>query len=242
MKIALTITHCKRLELLKIVLSDFINYINGLDLISDVILYDDSGTESDRVEILKLIMTLFKGKKIQFRFYNPEDILSKRRHRFIMSQWIVDISEYDYIFHLEDDWEMTSNINLNEIIDVFENNPIVGYIGLTHDKPRWVPDVYGSQVLYKDFWKWNFKKSLGDYWFSPKNSNKKYYNWPGFSLRPGMFNVKNILTLGDIPDVDAFEYYFGLLYSENYDYFFYKNSIFDHIGDTSAYKLNNSKR
>jgi hypothetical protein len=67
------------------------------------------------------------------------------------------------------------------------------------------------------------------YWFTQPNSDKRMPNWPHFGLRPGLFDVKKINTLPEIPDCNEFEYNFGIEYSKKYISILYNTSRNDTI-------------
>ena len=72
-----------------------------------------------------------------------------------------------------------------------------------------------------------------------------YINWPHFSLRPGVFSVERIESLGNFEsegDV-SFELEFANKYVTKFHTYIHKVCICEHIGDmNSSYDLNNSKR
>lgn len=244
-KIILTITSSKRYDLLQKTISTFVRHCKDIDLIEEIFLFDDSSTDVDRVKNYLLLYENFKNKKIKFIFFDEKSFDNPRRHRNIINIWKNQIKDYDFVFHLEDDWECLMDFTLTDPINILTKSDEIASCGFSYKKFVWLPSDYGDLItINDDYWVWPYNSNLPDgYWFTQPNSDKRMPNWPHFGLRPGLFDVKKINTLPEIPDCSEFEYNFGIEYSKKYISILYKDEIFLHIGnDNSSYSLNNSDK
>ena len=243
MNIALTITSSKRFDLLNDTINTFFKYCVDSDKITEIILFDDSSDDVDRFRMYSLLYKKFK-KSIKFVFFD-KDSFNDKRHRNIINIWKKEIKNFDYVFHLEDDWNCLSNFSILKTIEVLNKNPEVAYCGFSKESPEWVPEnLNGLKIIDNEYWLWPYNPEVTtDFWFSPSGSGRKLYNWPNFSLTPGLHDVKKLNELGEIPDVLNFEYAFGVEYSKKFKTMYHVDNIFSHTGGgNSAYDLNKSLR
>jgi hypothetical protein len=243
--VALTITASKRYNLLQRTITTFVKYCKDLDLFDEIILFDDSSSDVDRIKTYVLLYEHFKDKKIKFIFFDEKSFNNTKRHRNIINIWKNEIKHYDFVFHLEDDWECLKDFTLKEPINILRESDKIGSCGFSYEKFIWLPSDYGELVTINDeYWVWPYNSNLSEgYWFTQPNSEKRIPNWPHFGLRPGIFDVKKMNTLPEIPDSFNFEYMFGMEYSKKYISVLHNDLIFSHIGENiSTYDLNNSER
>ena len=133
---ALTITSCKRSEHFKKTLISFDRYCKDKDLIDLIIWYDDNSTSEDRVEMLKILLSIFENKKIITNFFSENSFNTKKRHKEIMNLWKTDITNLslDYVFHTEEDFEYVSEFSISEAIEFLKNKEDVAMVGFSQEK------------------------------------------------------------------------------------------------------------
>lgn len=264
-KVILTMTCSKRLHLFKKVLPSFKDHCLDLDLLSKILIYDDSSSEQDRKEMKDLATELFPDKNIEFKYFN--EIPTKYRHAYIMQNWYEDIAEHAYVFHLEDDRIMNLDFYLGEMINLMENDETVGMVNISQTRrnfPKEFLDQFQLDVEYpknEDYWIWPYVKTkdCGEALFYDdvrcEEGSKEYgfsyfeyfINYAGFGLQPCLMDVNRIRTIEKFKLVDSLEADFGKRYSEKYITICYKQSKSTHVGahwfqESSAYDMNNSLR
>jgi len=252
-KIILTITSCKRYELLVRTISSLVKHCQDFNLISEILIYDDSSDENDRVKIFLDVKKFFKGKKISFKFFEKDSFNSNRRHMEIMKIWKEDINNFDYVFHLEDDWEFIEDFKLEDAVQILKENEEFAMAGFSWEEKKFPKDIFTPRV-FGNFWEWYYsdKHELLEPLFLdevemkylPEGHWVKYINWPYFGFRPAIHDIKKINTLGTFNDnMDSFELEFAIRYAKQYKSILHKRRICYHIGDElSSYTINNSNR
>lgn len=239
----LTITTCKRYDLLEKTIKSFVKHCTDFKEISDVILYDDSSTDEDRRKIFDLLYSNFKYSKLTFRLFHQHSFLTDRRHLEIMKIWKEDISSYDYVFHLEDDWEFFKDFSLSNSVDILRNNTEIAYCGFNRGLIKDKDNNY-SVESNNGFWTWVYDntKDYSDL-FIDEYSGNNIPNWPYFTFTPGVHDVTKLNTLSNFSNSkDFFERDFGKRYAKYFKSCFNIEQIVTHIGHLSAYELNNSNR
>jgi hypothetical protein len=227
-------------------------------IISEIHWLDDSSCESDRLDMYNTLKSNFENVSIIKHFFNKNDISNKNRHSVIMNKWlnIINKSNSDYVFHLEDDWRFYSLFNISDAITLNKNNPVYTYIGFSKSFPNF-PVEYYPKNIFNDFWEtvYDESKPLRDNLFVDFVNGIKYdincwityLNWPYFSLTPGVHNSRKLLDVGEFninsdPTL-GFELEFAIRYKDaGYKSAMHKNFICKHIGEISAYNLNESIR
>lgn len=264
-KVILTMTCSKRLHLFKKVLPSFKQYCLDLDLLSKILIYDDSSSEEDRNQMKSLALELFPDKNIEFKYFN--EIPTKYRHAYIMQNWYEDISNFEYIFHLEDDRIMNLDFSLGEMIKLMQEDDTVGMVNISQTKRNFSKeflDEHNLDVEYsknEDYWIWPYVKTkdCGEALFYDdircEEGSKEYgfsyfeyfINYAGFGLQPCLMDVDRIRSIEKFKLVNSLEADFGKRYSEKYITICYKQSKSTHIGapwfqENSAYDMNDSLR
>ncbi len=258
-------TCSKRLHLFKRVVPSSKQHCLDLDLVSKILIYDDSSSEEDRKEMTEIVNNLFPDKDIEFKYFN--DIPTQYRHAYIIQHWYEDIANFDYVFHLEDDRIMNLDFLLQEIINIMENDESVGIVNISQVKRKFPQDLineYGLKIEYpknENYWIWPYikTKECGEMLFYDdvrcEEGSKEYgfnyfeyfINYAGFGLQPGLMNINRIRSIEKFKLVDSLEADFGKRYSEKYITLCHNQSKSSHIGSvwfqqTSAYDMNNSLR
>jgi len=257
-KVSLVVTSCKRINLLRRVFNAFKVFCNDIDVIDDIIFFDDSSSDPDKMEMSELLDIHFpKQNKIITHFY-PESFPDTYRHARILNEWrnkLIEINS-EYCFILEDDYLFVDFFNISETIDLLENYPEYGYVGFAQSYKRFPSDIRPREI--GDYWEWHYDES------KPINANlfldetsaiqnltpnlwMTYINWPSFSLRPGTHHVSRLLGIGEFSttydrDNMRTELEFAIRWSKKYKSLVHKRFHIINLGfdsSTSAYNLNN---
>lgn len=244
MKVILTITTCKRIDFFKRTINSFLENCDSKDLIDEVMIFDDSSSNDDRHSMFEIIMEKFHDKKISFVFFEEKSFDTNLRHREIIKIWKKKIEEFDFCFHLEDDWECLKKFKFEEDIEFLKKNKKILAINYTHNLPTYQPEIlnFGNSERY---WRYPYEENLVkvDYWWNSYFDDTVHYLVPPFSLRPSIFDVKKLRNL-EIANTHNFEYHTGILMGEKYDLYLTNELIFKtfSLENESAYIINNSKR
>lgn len=213
-KVSLSITSSKRLPLLKRVLRAFAVFCNDIEDIDDVIFFDDSSSQQEKSEMESLIRELFPTKNIIIEHFYPDSFTDSYRHSRILNRWREVLVETgsNYCFHLEDDYLFVDFFDLETGVHVLNLNDECGYVGYFQSYKKF-PQEFQPKIFKINetrFWEWIYKTELpinehlfiddvgaiqtlnnnGDFWMM-------YINWPHFSLRPGIHDVKKLLSIGE---------------------------------------------
>jgi len=118
--ISLTITTCKRFSLFERTINSFYNNCVDRDLISHIFHYDDSSSDFERKEMFLLLKKLFPKVMLTSITFQPSDFNTRKRHLEIMKVWKTNNEKFnfDYVFHLEDDWLFQQNFRLLDGINL----------------------------------------------------------------------------------------------------------------------------
>jgi hypothetical protein len=253
--IALTITGCKRPELFKNTIESLCDKIRDIHLIDTIIHYDDSSDEDSRKYMRDILYSNFPDKLICFRYFNKESFKSEKRHMCVMNHWLEDLNRLgvDYVLHTEDDWLYINDFSIADAILILSRDEQCGQVGLSQPIRKFPDDV--NVELMGDYWKWYYSPDLpllhnlfmDDTIIEMSNIPGfwcYFINWPHFSLRPGVFSVDRITSVGNFSsDGDSFELNFAIEYANKFHNYLHKSPICLHIGDSnSSYDLNDSKR
>lgn len=250
--LALTITTCKRIDLFLKTIRSFTENCLDLHSITTIIHYDDSSNPEDRKRMYNELLFLFPNVIIYNVYFNNEDIKSNRRHLEIMKIWKSQVMLFDYVFHLEDDWLFVKKFNLQEGIDLLKNNPDVALVGYSWERKIFPSNLFVPKQI-GNFWEWFYSDKFvineplfideTEMKYLPENHWVKYINWPYFGFRPGIHDIKKINQLENFNDsMSSFELEFAIRFSKNFKSFLHNDRICYHIGQESAYDINNSNR
>ena len=253
--IALTITSCKRLELFLKTIDSLSNNLIDKELIELIIHYDDSSSNEDRSVMSTKLQEKFPNTRILRKFYQKDCIQSDKRHRHIMRDWMSNIQSLniEYVFHIEDDWLFEHNFNLTDALDILKNNPEVALVGFAQ-LLRNPPLEFEKPKQIGNFWQWIYMADrptqdllFMDYDEMSKSEIPGYWcyfiNWPYFSFRPGLHDVKKLSQLNNFSEEgESFELEFAKEFAKKFKSYNHITRICRHIGDISSYKLNESKR
>lgn len=257
-KISLAITSCKRLHLLSRVLKAFTVFCEDMHIIDNVIFFDDSSTEEDKLKMGVLLSELFPAQNRIITHFYKDSFNDTYRHARILNNLREKLIETntEYFFLLEDDYLFVDFFRISENINLLEEYPEYGYAGFAQSFKKFPDHIKPKQI--GEYWEWYYDKSqalncnlfldessaiqqiIPDIWMT-------YINWPSFTLRPGTHHVERFLSIGEFSttydrDNMRTELEFAIRWSEKYKSLFHKRFHIINLGfdsSTSAYNLNN---
>lgn len=259
-KVIFTITACCRPDMLQTTIRSFAAFCQDMDVIDEIYYLDDSSKASDRTMAIDAFKQIF-NKPIIFKFAEKESFPDKNRHARMLNIWRHCISEAgaDYIFHTEDDFKFYNHFTIGETIDIMENNTEYAYMGFGYSWKNFPKDMMPKKII-GNFWETVYfeDRPLNDLLFldeagAVQNGGNQwrfwmyYLNWPYFSLRPGVHHAKKLLSVGEFLVSNdkniSMELEFSIRWTKlGYKSMMYKHFCAQHIGNISAYELNQSSR
>ena len=205
-KITVTLTHYKRLDLLKETLDSFFS-TNNYD-IDQLLIIDDSGEEYYSNEIKKL----YSNATV---IENKENIGQRRSIDILLEN-----CNNEYIFHLEDDWLFDSDSNnyIESSMKILKNNPNIYQVHMRHQHDD--PNPCIGEVNYIDNVGFRF---LDNNWRDC---------WTGFSFNPGLrrkSDIKKMFPNGLIEYKDEMQ---ASIHTKKFNYKAVRleNTVCRHIG------------
>ena len=257
-KVSLAITSCKRLHLLRRVLKAFTVFCEDLEIIDNVIFFDDSSTDLHKFEMERILHDLFPNQNRIITHFYPDSFSDTYRHARILNVLREKLTETqsDYLFLLEDDYLFVDFFRISENIDLLEEYTEYGYAGFAQSFKKFPDHIKPKEI--GEYWEWYYDKDqqincnlfldessaiqqlMPDLWMT-------YINWPSFTLRPGTHHVERFLSIGEFSttydrDNMRTELEFAIRWSEKYKSLFHKRFHIVNLGfdsSTSAYNLNN---
>lgn len=168
--ITLTITTFKRTKLLFRTLHSFFNTCLDLDLIERYLMIDDGTSEED----LKKIKNTFPCFEIH---KNPNKGQASSINR------IIDMTQTDWFFHIEDDWLFLKRDNyIRKLFDIAHTNLYINNITLRSWKGDVVSHNRGEYILHRfDF---------------PNPDINEDSNWFGLTFNPSLNYLPIMKRLG----------------------------------------------
>lgn len=140
--IDITMTATRRPELIWKTLDTFLSRYffrsNNCRLIINV---DPVGRDMRSFEIIELCKKYFQNIICRC----PKEPSFPRAFKWVWSQ-----ADADFVFHLEDDWELLRFVNLNKMIEIMEINPDLAILRLP-----WKPTGQDSAKNWRYFFPWN---------------------------------------------------------------------------------------
>ena len=257
-KISLAITSCKRLHMLRRVLKAFTVFCEDMDIIDNVIFFDDSSTDLHKFEMERILHDLFPNQNKVITHFYADSFSDTYRHARILNHLREKLTETqsDYFFLLEDDYLFVDFFRIAENINLLEAYPEYGYAGFAQSFKKFPDHIKPKEI--GEYWEWYYDKDqqincnlfldeasaiqqlMPDLWMT-------YINWPSFTLRPGTHHVERFLSIGEFSttydrDNMRTELEFAIRWSEKYKSLFHKRFHIVNLGfdsSTSAYNLNN---
>jgi len=162
----ITMTACRRSEIVDRTLDSFckkmFNKLNPLD-VRLVVNIDPIGTDKDSNAVFEVCKRYFKTVLANF----PKTPDFPKAFKWC---WLNTVNEF--VFHLEDDWELLLDVDINDMIALMEETPSLAYLRL----PRWRTDESACKN-WGHWFPWN-----GKYFQCPKNER----SYLGFSGHPAL--------------------------------------------------------
>ena len=234
-KIFLSITTCKRLDLFKQTMNSVLNTWLDINKVDYFFCVDDNSSEKDQ--------EYMKDKYSFFKFYLKTN--EERGHRTSMNIIWKKINKLKpkYWIHLEDDWLFFKEDNyVQRSVDILEKYASNNIHQILFN--RNYAELYSG-------WNINGGKLLGNGVLKHEKRDdvvgRNCAYWPHYSFRPSMVNVKVILELGNFNTPNNFfeRDYADKYYEKGYLSAFFNGICSQHIGKltsdktgTNAYTLN----
>lgn len=148
MNISITMTAALRVDLLRRTLESFCKNIDGLSRFSLYINVDPAPANAD-CELKDIVETVSQ-------FFPVFNVNAPSEPNFsIAVKWLWQQACTDFIFHLEDDWELTKKIELDYLMKMFDNNPELLQIRLRDKSVRNHNNFcLGPSILRKQLYKY----------------------------------------------------------------------------------------
>lgn len=269
-KVTIVITSCKRLRLLRRVIYALAACCEDIDIVDEILFFDDRSSEGDRNEMLRLFREYFPNTPVYYIFFEESSFESKfwhYRHAMVLNtvrRRLIEMNS-DYYLHLEDDYQYMTSFRISDSIDVLMKSDEHAYV-CHYQNWKHFPKEYNIKWV-GNFWEWYYDPNLPynvpmfedrilalqEATLSPHDyvlgTWIKYQNWPHYSLRPGVHDVKKFLSIGEFStDYDfrttSVEFEFALRWLKKYKMLCVKNfhilnlaPNFTINSELSAYKL-----
>lgn len=259
-KISLTIMSCKRLHFLRRVIKAFSVFCLDSNIIDDIIFFDDSSTIEDKKEMEELLSQYFPITNKVIIHFDEHSFPDNYRHARVLNSWrdMLIKHDSDYSFLLEDDYLFVDLFKISEAIDALNLDEKYAFFSYAQSYKRFPDNI--KPIEYENYWEWYYDPNL------PLNENLfvddvsalqvqipnlwlTYINWPSFSLRPGVHNIKKLLSIGEFSTTfnskeTKVELEFAERWSKKYKSLCHKRFHIINLGfdpSTSSYTINNSK-
>jgi len=250
MNILLTITTCKRIDLFKQTLFSFFEKCLDSYKIQEILIVDDNSSDEDKIEMIQFIKQF--NKPTYFVFKNKYS-KGHAKSMNIIRNFILN-SNYDFIFHLEDDWYFFKENNFLTIAqEILNENENIGQCLINENYKEDINDIIvGGKKIYStrnnEFILHEHVKTIDEKkeWENKFGCLPNCNYWPHFSLRPSL--IKKEIFKNNIFDESKgvhFEMKFAFEYEKYYKSVFFSDVYCTHIGKktyehnkNNAYSLN----
>jgi len=261
-KVTIVVTSCKRFHLLRRTLYALSACCEDLNIVDEILFFDDRSSLEDRQQMLKLFGEYFDKIPVHYLFfgeYSFKPEFKNYRHAMVLNtvrRRLIEMNS-DYYLHLEDS------------IDVLSKHEEYAYV-CHYQNWKHFPKEYNIKWV-DNFWEWYYDSNLPmnmamfedkilalqEATLSPHEYVHRtwirYQNWPHYSLRPGVHDVKKFLSIGEFStDYDinttSVEFEFALRWIKKYKTLCVKNfhvlnlaPNFTINSEASAYQLTYAK-
>jgi glycosyltransferase involved in cell wall biosynthesis len=217
-RVALTMTTCKRPELFERTIESFLRCCTDHQRIVEWICVDDNSTAEDRARM-----------KARFPFFTwvwKDEQSRGHAHSMNLLSDLVRVGNFDYVLHLEDDWEFFETRNwISDALAVLARERDCGQVLFNRNYAE-IPgdgDIVGG-VLRETADGLRYRLHVHDTLTSPGRSCAW---WPHFSLRPSLMRAGLFERVGRFdPSSDHFE----LDYAKRYMQAGLRSAFLDTIG------------
>lgn len=172
-------TAVRRPEIIYKTLSSFANNLFNQELLESsrlIINIDPVGGPKECIDLIKDICYSFFLDRVTFRI--PE-----KPNFSAAFKWLWKQTTADYVFHLEDDWELIRRININEIINVLDSESDLSLMRLPMFRSG-----FSIMKNWNRFYPWN-----GKYFECPKELKRSV----GFCGHPSIIKKEFIKAIVD---------------------------------------------
>lgn len=252
--IALTITSCKRPDEFEITIDSLCEKMLDMYLVDTIIHYDDCSDEVARQRMRTKLNSKFPDKLIAYRTFEKESFSTNKRHMSVMNHWLDDLKRLgvDLVFHTEEDWLYTNEFRIADAMTLMSQIDNCAQVGVSQIMRRFPDDI--PIKTYGNFWEWPYLPQMGitenlfmDHVVMEEFDVPGFWcyfiNWPHFSLRPGLYDVKMLDSVGRFRDTEnSFELDFAERFAERFVLYASKEQFCRHIGNKSSYEENKSDR
>jgi hypothetical protein len=223
-RIMLTMTTCKRIDLFQRTMRSILNTWTNLNLVDHWLVVDDNSSDGDRKRMRE------EFPWIRFVWKTPD----QAGHRTSMNLIFDELQRVgpEYWVHLEDDFLFHQRLD---------------YVGHAIAAFNALKDHNVAQVLFSNNYaetqlQWNLRGSIWLGQYAVHNHHKNAVNypnchyWPHYSFRPSVVKVETILALGNFDSPNVF---FERDYANKYEAAGLKSAFFQEIPCTHIGKLTN---
>jgi hypothetical protein len=195
--IAFSVTTCRRIHSFLKTMEEFMQFCIDPELIDGWFIMDDSSS----VEDIKVMEERFPN----FKIYHHEN-----KNQAVSFNKILDL-DYDYVFHIEDDWHFSTKFSIASILDDLAKNREIAQVSLvSYDSLQYYPykDTDLSYYIfnieskavpqnYRDILENNINlyNELIHQSYPQKNNgsnNGLDFWWPGFVFGPSVINLNKL--------------------------------------------------
>jgi hypothetical protein len=245
-----------------------------IGIVDEILFFDDRSSLEDRQQMLKLFGEYFDKIPVHYLFfgeYSFKPEFKNYRHAMVLNtvrRRLIEMNS-DYYLHLEDDYQYMTSFRLSDSIDVLSKHEEYAYV-CHYQNWKHFPKEYNIKWV-DNFWEWYYDPNLPmnmamfedkilalqEATLSPHEYVHRtwirYQNWPHYSLRPGVHDVKKFLSIGEFStDYDinttSVEFEFALRWITKYKTLCVKNfhilnlaPNFTINSEASAYQLTYAK-
>ena len=238
-----SVTTCKRLRLFVKTMNSFLNCCEDIHTISRFVCVDDQSSDDDVTVMSELYPFM---EIIRKPFEN-------KGHAPSMNVITEVARDYEYLFHIEDDWEfLARRPYVADCISVLRENKMYGQCVLNNNYAESIngPDILDGEYKVSMSGVQYFKH-IQDSNFDNNRINVRY--WPHFSMNPSIMRTSMLESIGDFEKKPHFEFDYGVRYmNSGYQTAFLNNIHVSHIGrpnsqrndstTKNAYDLNDEKQ
>jgi len=224
-KVFLSMTTCKRLDLFQETVNSILNHWTDVDMIDYWFCVDDNSSEEDR--------KIMKSKYSWFDFYMKTQ--KEKGHRPSMNIIWNKLKELKpkYWIHMEDDFLFyVKRSYVKDAIDFMDKQIVIKQVLFNREYAETMKDVKlrGYSPVSPGFVVHEFKQGQFSY------PNCHY--WPHYSFRPSVVDVQTILSLGNFDSKNTF---FERDYADKWYQSGYKSAFFDAITCQHTGRLTSDK-
>ena len=214
-KVSIVITSCKRLHLLRRTICALSACCEDIGIVDEILFFDDRSSLEERREMLRLFGEYLTGIQVHYIFFGEYSFKSEFHnylHAMVLNtvrNRLIEMNS-DYYLHLEDDYQYMTSFRISDSVDVLMKSDEHAYV-CHYQNWKHFPKEYNIKWV-DNFWEWYYDVNLPvnvamfddkilalqEATLSPHEYVHRtwirYQNWPHYSLRPGIHDVKKFLS------------------------------------------------